>query len=72
MEIPTPNNGATVKAAMKTDWNSYVILAKWGDEWVVWRMDNYGECYWGYYYVTLKKASERFFDVCADVIEYTC
>lgn len=73
MEIPTPENGAIVKGMMKVDYNRYVVLARYAErDWVVWRMDNDGECYWGNYFGDkLEQATERFFEICKHELKET-
>jgi hypothetical protein len=65
MKIVVPENGATVKAMYRVEWNRFVILARYHLDWVVWRMDNEGNCYWGNYFgEDLNAATVKFGELC--------
>jgi len=52
------NNGATILDAKLAgpDGTTYVVLCLWGSEFVVWRMDEGRNCFWGRYHKTLRSA----------------
>lgn len=62
--VPQPRNGATVLVAHRNvgKTEDYIVLCEWhnGAEFVVWRMDLQGNCYWGDYYATYSAAEDAF------------
>ena len=63
IEVPTPKNGAKLIAASKISQTEYVVLCRYHDyEWVTWRMDLNGECYWGHYFHDLHDAVTNAFE----------
>lgn len=55
-------NGATVLRAHAVGLGDWVVLAEWydGTEFVTWRCNDRGECYWGHYYRGLVEALRDF------------
>lgn len=47
--IPEPTNGSTIRACVEYHDQTYLVLCKWGREWVTWEMNREGHCYWGRY-----------------------
>lgn len=63
VELPNlPTNGATVVAAYRANQDEYVILCRWRGEWVTWRMNHDGDCYWGHYFTNMVHAVDDIFE----------
>ena len=48
--LPKPVNGSVIRAYVEYHDQTYLVLCKWGREWVTWEMDKKGNCYWGNYF----------------------
>lgn len=48
--LPTPENGSEIKAHIEYHDKTFLVLCKWGREWVTWNMDKKGYCHIGHYF----------------------
>lgn len=53
-------NGARVIEARAVSIGGYVVLAQWGDEYITWRAEGEGDCYWGHYFRSVTEAARDY------------